>query len=50
MSSKRETYETPAVRDYGEVDELTRGVLAVNTQDTPLGAQVIEPVPPVNGS
>ena len=37
-SSERQTYETPALIDYGTVDEVTKGTLAVNKGDFPIGA------------
>jgi hypothetical protein len=50
MSTERKDYEAPALVDYGTVDEVTKGTLAVNTADFPLGRQLVTPVPGGSGS
>ena len=47
MSEKLETYEAPVVVDYGEIEDVTKGLLALSAEDSPLGAR---PLDPVNGS
>jgi hypothetical protein len=45
MNKERKEYEAPALVDYGTVDEVTKGTLAINTGDFPLGPKVVQPIP-----
>lgn len=44
---EKQAYEAPTLVDYGEIDDVTKGPLAINLDDGVLGAKVIEAV---NGS
>jgi hypothetical protein len=45
MATERKHYEAPSVVDYGTVDEVTQGTIAINTGDFPLGPKVVQPIP-----
>lgn len=48
-TKSRAPYEAPAVTDFGSIEEITRGQLAVNLDDFPVGARLIAPsgaIPP----
>lgn len=47
--SEKKGYEAPVVVDYGEIEEVTKGLLAVSTADSPLGAREVDPGP-ISGS
>ena len=40
----RQSYEAPKVTDYGDIDDVTKGPLAISLDDGVLGAKVIDPV------
>ena len=43
VNEERMPYEPPVVTDYGTIEELTQGQLAVNLDDFPVGAKLIYP-------
>jgi len=41
----KQPYESPVVTDYGSIEDITKGQIAVNLDDFPIGAKVISPIP-----
>ncbi|HEX9713091.1 MAG TPA: lasso RiPP family leader peptide-containing protein [Actinomycetota bacterium] len=42
--NSRQAYEAPTVTDFGDIDDVTKGPLAISLDDGVLGAKVIDPV------
>jgi hypothetical protein len=44
----KKDYEAPIITDFGALEEITQGTLAVNLDDFPIGAKIICPSGAIN--
>lgn len=39
----RKPYESPLLTDFGTIEDITKGSVAINLDDFPIGARIINP-------